>query len=189
MKKLLALLLVLALCFTCFAACKGKVDEKPVENSKPTAVVYDVEDAAAYLKNMYKKYLVETETAADYTLVSQVMVGGVVYKVTWTTDRNDIKVIEDAENKQVKIDLNEKTKVDIKYTLTATVTDPDGKTKTLTFELKVPKYVLSSWKEYMAMEAGKAVVIEGYVAAIHSQSEGQKYNMLYVHDVNNAVIE
>lgn len=186
MKKLLALLLVLALCFTCFAACKGKVDEKPVENSKPTAVVYDVEDAAAYLKNMYKKYLVETETAADYTLVSQVMVGGVVYKVTWTTDRDDIKVIEDAENKQVKIDLNEKTKVDIKYTLTATVTDPDGKTKTLTFELKVPKYVLSSWKEYMAMEAGKAVVIEGYVAAIHSQSEGQKYNMLYVHDVNNA---
>ncbi len=186
MKKLLALLLVLALCFTCFAACKGKVDEKPVDNSKPTEVVYDVEDAVAYLKNMYKKYLVEIETAADYTLVSQVMKGGVVYKITWTTDRDDIKVIEDAENKQVKIDLNEKTKVDIKYTLTATITDPDGKTATLTFELKVPKYVLSTWKEYMAMEAGKAVVIEGYVAAIHSQSEGQKYNMLYVHDVNNA---
>ena len=65
MKKLLALLLVLVLCVSCFAACKGKVEEKPVENSKPTAVVYDVEDAAAYLKNMYKKYLVETETAAD----------------------------------------------------------------------------------------------------------------------------
>ncbi|MBR5223397.1 MAG: hypothetical protein IKV81_04460, partial [Clostridia bacterium] len=185
MKKLLALLLVLVLCVSCFAACKGKVEEKPVENSKPTAVVYDVEDAAAYLKNMYKKYLVETETAADYTLVSQVMKGGVVYKVTWTTDRNDIKVIEDAENKQVKIDLNEKTKVDIKYTLTATITDPDGKTATLTFELKVPKYVLSSWKEYMAMEAGKAVVVEGYVAAVHAPSEGNKYNTLYLHDVNN----
>jgi len=134
---------------------------------------------------MYKKYLTETETAADYTLVSQVMKGGVVYKVTWTTDREDIKVIADEANKQVTIDLNEKTKVDIAYKLTATITDPDGKTSTLTFELKVPKYVLSSWDEYMAMEAGKAVVVEGYIAAVHAPSEGNKYNTLYLHDVNN----
>ncbi len=186
MKKLLALLLVALLCLTCFAACKGdKTNEEPVESSKPTAVVYDVDDAAAYLKNMYKKYLVETETAADFTLVSQVMKSGVVYKITWATDREDIKVVEDAENKQVLIDLDEKTKVEIKYTLTATISDPDGKTATLSFELKVPKYVLSSWSEYMNLAAGKAVVIEGYVAAVHSQAEGQKYNMLYVHDKDN----
>ena len=185
MKKLLAFIVAVILCLSCFAAC-GKKNEAPQNNeSTPTQVVYDVEDAAAYLKNMYKKYLVETETAADFTLVSQVMKGGVVYKVTWTTDREDIKVIVDEENKQVKIDLNEKTKVDITYKLTATITDPDGKTSTLTFELKVPKYVLSTWEEYMAMEAGKAVVVEGYIAAVHAPSEGNKYNTLYLHDVNN----
>ena len=185
MKKLLAFIVAAILCLTCFAAC-GNNDKTPVNNeSTPTQVVYDVEDAAAYLKNMYKKYLTETETAADYTLVSQVMKGGVVYKVTWTTDREDIKVIADEANKQVTIDLNEKTKVDIAYKLTATITDPEGKTSTLTFELKVPKYVLSSWDEYMAMEAGKAVVVEGYIAAVHAPSEGNKYNTLYLHDVNN----
>ena len=113
------------------------------------------------------------------------MKSGVIYTITWTTDRDDIKVIEDKENKQVTIDLNEKTPVDIDYTLTATIADPNGKTATLSFKLKVPKYVLSSWDQYMKLEAGKAVVIEGYVAAIHSQSEGNKYNMLYVHAVNN----
>ena len=185
MKKILAFIVAAILCLTCFAACSKK-PEAPVNNeSTPAPVVYDVDDAAAYLKNMYKKYLIETETAADYNLVSQVMIGGVVYKVTWTTDREDIKVLADEANKQVKIDLNEKTKVDIAYKLTATITDPDGKTASLEFELKVPKYVLSSWKEYMAMEAGKAVVVEGYIAAVHAPSEGNKYNTLYLHDVNN----
>ncbi len=185
MKKLLAFIVAALICLTCFAACGKKTETPGNDESKPTQVVYDVEDAAAYLKNMYKKYLTETETAADYTLVSQVMKGGVVYTITWTTDREDIKVIADEANKQVKIDLDEKTKVDINYTLTATVKDPDGKTSTLTFELKVPKYVLSSWKEYMAAEAGKAVVVEGYIAAVHAPSEGNKYNTLYLHDVNN----
>ncbi len=185
MKKLLAFIVAALICLTCFAAC-GKKPETPGNNeSTPTQVVYDVEDAAAYLKNMYKKYLTETETAADFTLVSQVMKGGVVYNITWSVDREDIKVIVDEANKQVKIDLDEKTKVDITYKLTATIKDPDGKTATLTFELKVPKYVLSSWKEYMAAEAGKAVVVEGYIAAVHAPSEGNKYNTLYLHDVNN----
>ncbi len=186
MKKLLAFLLAAVLCLTCFAACGKKKTETPDEGSKPTQLVYDVDDAAAYLKNMYKKYLTANETPADYTLVSQVMKGGVIYKITWTVDNDGIKVIVDEENKQVKIDLDEKTKVDIAYKLTATITDPDGKTTTLSFDLKVPKYVLSSWKDYMAAEAGKAVVVEGYVAAVHAPSEGNKYNTLYLHDVNNA---
>lgn len=185
MKKLLAFLVAMVLCLTCFAACGQKQETPNDDGSKPTQVVYDVDDAAAYLKNMYKKYLTETETAADYTLVSQVMKGGVVYTIEWSVDNEGIKVLADTENKQVKIDLDEKTKVDIAYKLTATIKDPDGKTATLTFDLKVPKYVLSSWKDYMAAEAGKAVVVEGYIAAVHSPAEGNKYNTLYLHDVNN----
>lgn len=184
MKKILAFVVAIVLCLSCFAACGKKTETPAGTGSTPTQVVYDVEDAAAYLKNMYKKYLTETETAADFTLVSQVMKGGVVYKVEWTVDNDGIKVLADEANKQVKIDLDEKTKVDVNYKLTATVKDPDGKTATLTFELKVPKYVLSSWKEYMAAEAGKAVVVEGYVVAVHSQQEGNKYNQLYLQDVN-----
>ena len=106
MKKVLALLVAIVLCLTCFVACGKKTEEPNNDGSKPTQVVYDVEDAAAYLKNMYKKYLTETETAADYTLVSQVMKGGVVYTVEWTVDNEGIKVLADEANKQVKIDLN-----------------------------------------------------------------------------------
>ena len=185
MKKVLALLVAIVLCLTCFVACGKKTEEPNNDGSKPTQVVYDVEDAAAYLKNMYKKYLTETETAADYTLVSQVMKGGVVYTIEWSVDNEDIKVLADEANKQVKIDLNEKTTVNVNYKLTATVKDPDGKTATLSFDLVVPKYVLSTWKDYMNTEAGKAVVVEGFIAAGHAPSEGNKYNTLYLHYVNN----
>ena len=68
MKKLLAFLIVLVLCITCFAACGEKKETAKTDvdtGSKPTQVVYDVDEAAAYLKTMYKKYLKETETAAD----------------------------------------------------------------------------------------------------------------------------
>lgn len=187
MKKLLAFLIVLVLCITCFAACGEKKETAKTDvdtGSKPTQVVYDVDEAAAYLKTMYKKYLKETETAADFTLVSQVMKGGVVYTVEWTVDNEEVKIIVDEANKEVKIDVNEKTQVATNYKLTATIKDPNGKTATLSFDLTVPKYVLATWQDYMDAEAGKAVIVEGYVVAVHSQSEGNKYNQLYLQDVN-----
>ena len=57
MKKILAFIVAAILCLSCFAAC-GKKNEAPQNNeSTPTQVVYDVEDATAYLKNMYKPLL------------------------------------------------------------------------------------------------------------------------------------
>ncbi|MBQ8408094.1 MAG: hypothetical protein IJY39_04450 [Clostridia bacterium] len=183
MKRILALLLAVVLCLSLFVACdNGGNEENTTEANNNEAVEYSVEDATAYLKNMYKNYLVETETAADYYLISQVMRSGAVYTVDWTVNTDKITVTKDEANKQVLIDLDEKASEKLDYELTATVTAPDGTTDSLVFKLTVPAYAVLSYDAYYATEAGKAVVVEGVVVAVHSVTEGNKYNQMYVQD-------
>ena len=54
----------------------------------------DLENAAEYVRQLYKD---TTVTAADYTLISNVKVGGIDYKITWTvnTDKITLTVGED----------------------------------------------------------------------------------------------
>ena len=191
MKRILAMLLALVLCLSVFVACEvpGVTDETTDDGTKAPETEApenqaNVESARAYLKNMYKKYLTENETAADFTLVSQVMVNGVAYVITWTTNTDKVTVEENKDAKEVVINVDEKAEEALDYILTATITDPDGKTAVLEFKLKVPKYSVATYEEYMAAAAGKAVVIEGIVTAVHAQSEGNKYNQLYLQDAN-----
>ena len=78
MKKVISVLLLVALCIGCFAGCKAKED--PALNS-----------AAEYLYAMYKD--AKATTNADYTVVSQVRINDVVYPITWTADKADNVVV------------------------------------------------------------------------------------------------
>ena len=137
MKKIIALLLALMFCIVPLVSCGGNDTETGTETTAETGE-YDVKSAAAFLKNMYKQYLTEPETSRDFTVVSQVMNGGVPYNVTWTTNTEDVKVIPDEANKQVKIDVDENASEAINYELTATVADPAGVTEKVVFKLVVP---------------------------------------------------
>ena len=121
MKKIIALLLALTLCVGLFAGC-----EKPADTS-------GLEGAATYLEAMYKQE--EEITAVDYTRVSVVMIDGVTYTVTWTCDKDSIKLV--AGDKMTTVELPD-TLEDINYTLTATVSDANGNTKTVTFKRTIP---------------------------------------------------
>ncbi len=122
MKKMIALLLAMALCLGLFAGCGGEQTANTV-----------LADAKAYLEAMYKQE--EEITAVDYTRVGVVKIDGVTYPVTWTVDVESIKIT--AADKMVKIDLPD-TLEDIPYTLTATVADAEGNTETVTFKRMVP---------------------------------------------------
>ncbi len=172
MKKVLVLILALVLCISAFAVvgCSKKDEE------------YDLDSATAYVKNLYKKYL-DAETPSDFTLVSQFVSDGVTYTITWTTNSDKVKVVEG--DKEVTIDVDEKSEEDVSYTLTATIKAPDGTTKTLEFKCKVPKFELNSHDEYIAAASGDTVIVQGVVVAIHSKtvnSEGK--NQLYLADLS-----
>lgn len=175
MKKILAIVLAAVMCLAVFAGC--------ADTQEPDGTVtYNIENAVAYVKNMYKTYLTENETAADFRLTTQIIVDKATFTVAWTTNTDKVTVELDEENKEAIINVDEKSPEVVEYELKATVTAPDGTSGELVFQLIVPKYSVSGYDEYFATEAGKAVVVNGIVVAVHSVQEGNKYNQLYVQD-------
>ena len=81
MKKLLALLMAVALCMGLLAGVAMAEDE-------------NLASAKGLLDFMYKSKSRDklTVTAEDYTVINQLMIDGVVYPVTWAVDLDTIQV-------------------------------------------------------------------------------------------------
>ena len=125
MKKVLSVVLLLALCIGCFAGCAPKEDAA-------------LNAAKEYLYTMYKD--AEEKTAVDYTVVSQVRIDDATYPITWTTDVSEDKVkITAGENNMTVVDINEATAEQIDYNLTATLKNADGLEVSVSFKHFVPK--------------------------------------------------
>ena len=130
MKKFIALLAALALCLTFTAGLAEETDENLIS-------------AKGLLDFWYKNKNREkpTATAEDYTVTAQLMIDGVVYPVTWAVDQDSIK-IEEAEDGKYLVNVDESNPKELPYTLTATVTAPDGKTLSVSYDRVVPAAVL-----------------------------------------------
>lgn len=179
MKKLLAILMILTLCLVAFVACKEDPKD-PVESDPSNEVTYDVNAAITYVFNLYKD--MGSVTASDFDVTKKVMIGGVSYDVVWTVSEGATITEKDANT--VTVDINEKTAEEYSYKLTATITDPDGKSASKEFNFTVPKYELLSFEQYMAAKEGDTVVIEGIVVAINSKSLGNSRNHLFLADAS-----
>ena len=147
MKKFLAMLMLLAMCFSC-AAMAGTTDE-------------DLAAAKTYLFMMYKD-LPET-TMSDYEVVGVINIGGIEFPITWTADSDTIKIVPQ-DNKMVTIDVDEKNPEEVTYTLTATLSNAAGETVSVSFAHKVPAAMIlegMSYEEIVAaaysLEAGLAL--------------------------------
>lgn len=127
MKKVISVILLLAMCIACFAGCAEEKKEDTALNA-----------AKEYLYTMYKD--AEEKTAVDYTVVSQVRIDDVTYPITWTTDVAEDKVkITAGENNMTVVDINEATLEQIDYTLTATLKNADGAEVSVSFKHFIPK--------------------------------------------------
>ena len=94
MKKFAALLTALALCLTLFAGFAMAEDE-------------NLASAKGLLDFQYKSKTrgKVTATAEDYEVISQLMIDGVVYPITWTTDSDTIKITA-AEDGRYLVDVD-----------------------------------------------------------------------------------
>ena len=126
MKRILSLVLILALSLCMFAAC-GE------DTTNPTADGATLADAKDYLYAMYKDNA--EVTAVNFTVVGTVMIGGVSYNVEWSVDNDAIKIAPSGKFFTIEIP---KSIEEINYKLTATISDAAGNKETVTFNYKVP---------------------------------------------------
>ncbi len=131
MKKFIVGALLLSLSLSAFTACGNTQTETESALSQAKDYVYN-----AY-KNAADVYV------ADYKVIGQVIVGDETLAVTWTTDASEdnVKIIPGEDN-MVTVDINEKNPEEVTYTLTATITDVDGKTETVTMTRRTPAAVI-----------------------------------------------
>ena len=170
MKKLLAILLVMLLALTALAACGGGDQTDDEETA--------IESALSYVSAMYKGG--KEVTASDYTLIAKAPGNdGNYYDITWTTDSDEITITVDAETAKATVDLPDEPLADIAYVLTATIS-ANGESVSASFNRKVPKFQTLTWDEFLAVEKGNAVAVDGVITALLSKSLGDSTNGLYV---------
>ncbi len=125
MKKIISCILLLTLCLGLLAGCT------PTENATS-----GLASAKTYLYNMYKD-TEGTVTKVNYTRVGVVNIQDVgTYNVTWTSSTDAITITPDG--KMVNITINGTNEEEIKYTLTATISDDKGNTETQVFNYTLP---------------------------------------------------
>ena len=123
MKRVLAWVMVLVLCLGLFAGCK-KNNTEPTGGSNVVDTA-DLEAALEYIKTVYRK--VSETTPKDYKRIGVVPVNGHQFEVVWTADVGEeyVKVVKEADG-MVTIDVNEESKEEVPYVLTATISDGNG---------------------------------------------------------------
>lgn len=159
MKRILSLVLIFILSLSVLTACEFPF---PINKSE-----YDVEAARDYLKTMYVEYLKEEGrvTPNDFELTTVLVSAGHKYTVSWVSDNESVVLTPNENGTSVKVDVPE-SKTDVEYTLTATVTAPDGKTAEHKLSLLCPASNLISIPEALAAEDGALVVVKGTVQTI-----------------------
>ncbi len=140
MKKLISIVLLLAMALSLLAGCGA--EEAPETTAAPVATTEAVveasglADAYAYVKNIYKN--AAEITAKDYEVIGVVPVGTEKFEITWSVDvAEDVVAIVKGENGMVTIDVNEESSEEVAYVLTATLTDGTN-TETLSWNHILP---------------------------------------------------
>ena len=148
MKKLLAFVLILALCLSLCTGLTACVQKET--GSSTTSTQSGLDAALMYVKTLYKE--TTEKTSRDFTRIGSVPVNGKTYEVVWSVDVAEefVKVVKNADG-TVTIDVNETSPEEVHYTLPATIKDGD-------------KVVSYSWKHIVPkvnLDFG-AIVDEAY---------------------------
>ena len=128
MKKILALLLVLAMCLGVFVGCKNNQKEETGAT---------LEQAKDYLYELMKSKN-DKETPNDYDVLGVLTIDTTTFNVTWTTDNASIVVKESSKANFWTIDIPSVNEAEVKYTLTATIKNAADETIQVSFTPILP---------------------------------------------------
>lgn len=184
MKKYIALVLMLTLCLTVFAACGQENDstaQSTDENADENAVVGVADDLAAAEEYITTMYRTAPETRVeDYAVVGKLVVGDSTFNVEWTADSETVKFVK-GDDGMVTVDIDEKNPDEVNFVLTATISDDNGNTKTVNFNQRVPaaiiiddsmtaeEVVTALYKLEEGISIGEPVTLTGVVSSIDDE--------------------
>ncbi len=175
-KKLLVCVLILILCLSAFVAC----DKDKGQGEQP----YDA-NGITMAANALRANVRGSKVSGDFTLDNHQVYAGVSYPITWTISANDgeeTDVTLSVDGDKTTVHVNGKTKTEVKFALTATLSDAKGVTATVEIKYTIVAYTLLTYAEYKAAKAGDSVTVQGTVSIISSKANGNKYNKLYMFD-------
>lgn len=184
MKKLLAVALVLVLCLSVvLVACDKKGGGGTTDSNNPVAKL----DAAADAVYKLNKDSIPSETTSSFDLSKAVPLEGIYsFPIEWTVNTDKIQIVDKGNGTQVTVKIPERSPEEIVYTLTATVKADDGSTKSVTFERKVPQFVVATYNEYIAAceakDANKTYNIVGYVVGVNADKDSSSVGSLWIMD-------
>lgn len=158
----------------------------PKKDSQPPIITDDgLEKAKSFVQSLYRD--APTTYAVNFKRVAQVVISGVTYPVTWTIENGGTAaVVGEVKDGQVEIIIDGESQEKVEYILTATISDANGKTETLTYNYTVPKSELSTYEQYKAAcEAGSedTIQIKAYIIGVVSTTSGSKGSM-YLQDAD-----
>jgi len=182
MKKLLAFTLILVLCLSVvLVACNDKDDNGTKTLPAPAE---HLEEARNAVEKTYNTERVSEETDVDYVLSKAVPLNGIYsYPITWTVSDSRITV-DNHSDTEVLINVPDESPVEIKYTLTATITADDGTTAKVDFQHTVPEFKLYDYAGYVAAKDDVKINIDGIVTAILPKDNGASNSGLYMNTVD-----
>lgn len=188
MKKIVSIVLMLALCLGLFAGC--------ADNNNTT--VPSTNDLANAKSLLFKQYNTagkneENKILADKDLTTVQTVDGVSYPVEWTVEvtagpADGVKITSSETANMVKLDIMDQPEEELHYTLTATIKDEAGNTETVTIKCYTPavkKVEVSSGAIVLVCE-GKYVTGEEYLYT-SATSGSQKYELVVSEDASAAL--
>ena len=175
MKKVLVSTIAVILCVAMVLSIVACEEAKP---SEALQKAYD------YLKVLHQD--ASEVTASDYDLPGKVL----GYDVDWAlnvTEGNANGVVLTPGGDMINVDVDEYAAADIKYTLTATVSE--GETSlTLVLNRKVPKFVVNTYEEWLAgcvaNDKEASFTIMGYIIAVNAAPLSSSKGSLWIQDAD-----
>ena len=174
MKRIIACALLLAMLLTLFAGCNTSANNEITPSQDAVVDTSALEATVEYLKTIYKD--VEESTPVDYQRVATVRIGTDAFSVAWSVDVSEdlIKITE--SNGMVTVDVSDANPEDVPYVLTATVTDANGNSQSLSWNHYLPAAIVGDFSEILdmayALESGESMdnscTLTGVISAINT---------------------
>ena len=193
MKKILTLLLVVALVFALlvFVGCGGNTDTDTNSGnvntdtdtgSQTPEADEDLQAAYNYIKLTYKTL---GTTAKNFELMKNAPIGDKVFAITWSVNNDAITITETEDGDFYVVNIPALGEDAINYTLSFSIQNEAGEKMEGSFNLTIPAFAVNTHDEYVEAEDGTSLIIQGIVTGVISKSTNStKENSLFVQDLN-----
>ena len=190
MKRILSLVLILILSVGMLVACQlpdfpffGTTTTTTTQPTTPPSQ-YNVEAARDYISSMYVGWIDNNQTTDSYTVMTKMKFSGATFTITWSTNNELVVVTPDEAGVEATVTVPARGAEDVNYTLTGTVTAPDGTTAELSYDLVVPAFAINTYDEFIAAKNGDNLTVTGVVTGLILKSAGWQDNGVYFQDEN-----